>query len=67
LTGNPAVDRIIEQLCHEGCREVLANIQALDGGDDLDGRVKHLSAAERALLCAELRAIMRMYGNSCHL
>lgn len=67
MSGNPAVDRMVEQLCHDGCREVLATIQALDGGDDLDGRVKHLSAAERALLCAELRAIMSVYGDKCRL
>lgn len=67
MTDNPRVDKLIEELCEDGCREVRAYIDALTCGGDLDGRVEHLDEDERLMLRDELAAIMKVYGDKCRL
>ncbi len=66
MTGNERVDRTIDGICHQGCRAVWGFIEALERGE-LRPEYDHLDAGERALLLAELRDIMQVYGDRCNL
>lgn len=56
-----AVDAAVERICDKGCRGVWADIDALARQDPVP-EVGDLSAAERASVLRELRAIMAVYG-----
>lgn len=60
-TGNPGVDRRVEELCAHGCRAVRDYIQALREGRALP-QFEGLDIGERRLLQRELEAIMAVYG-----
>jgi hypothetical protein len=58
------VDARIEALCCKGCRQVRADISALESGADVAETVG-LSVAERARVLSELKQIMAVYGDAC--
>ncbi len=54
----------LEALCQKGCRQVRRDIAALEAGADLP-ETQGLGPSERALLLAELKQIMAVYGDAC--
>lgn len=65
-TGNPKIDRRVEELCMHGCKAVRGYIAALSAGEDLP-QAHDLDAHEREQLREELSAIMAVYGDTCRI
>jgi len=61
---SPAVEQCIEALCHQGCRQVWGYIAVLEKGDSLP-ETEGLSREETAIVLAELKNIMAVYGDRC--
>jgi hypothetical protein len=64
MPKTPAVEHCIELLCHKGCRQVWKEIDALEQGRSLP-ETEGLSEREKAVVLAELKAIMAVYGDRC--
>ena len=60
------VEARIEALCQKGCRQVRRDLAALEAGAALP-ETQGLSPRERALLIAELKQIMAVYGEICRI
>ena len=58
------VERLVEQLCGEGCKAVWGFIDQLEQGEEL-AQAQGLSEAERASLLLELKSIMSVYAGTC--
>ena len=55
----------LEALCQCGCDAVLATIAAMEAGQTVP-QTEQLNTEERAIVLAELKSIMAVYGgNSC--
>lgn len=63
-TSNKKVNRCIDLLCHQGCSEVYASIEALRMGE-VFAEVADLDEGERQVVLEELVAIMAAYEGSC--
>jgi hypothetical protein len=66
MDNRKTIDACIESLCQLGCREVRQVIAALEQGLAVPG-TEGLGDVERALVLAELRAIMAVYGDTCRI
>lgn len=64
MHSNPVVEHCVELLCHRGCRQVWAEIDALERGEILP-ETEGLDQEERAQVLKELKAIMLVYGDRC--
>ena len=62
----PVLEARLERICEKGCRLVWDDIAVLERGGDLAETVD-LDGRERALLLAELKAVMAVYGGRCSL
>lgn len=61
-----SLDARVESICARGCQQVHADIARLEHGGDLP-ETQGLGPRERALILAELKAVMAVYGNRCML
>lgn len=57
---SPQLQKHLDRICTEGCHYVRNCIGQLENGE-VPGHATELSAAERILLLAELKAIMAVY------
>lgn len=62
---NKAIEACIEAICSKGCQEVRREIQLLERGETLP-ELSHLSPQARQSVLTELKSIMSVYGESCH-
>lgn len=58
------IDRSVEEICHQGCRQVRRAISLLEQGTELP-EVRDFTTEERKALLTELKSIMSVYGDSC--
>jgi hypothetical protein len=58
------LERVIGQLCEQGCARVREYIRALQHAEDLP-EFAGLDAGQRAALLRELQAIMQVYDDRC--
>lgn len=58
------IDRCIDVLCHQGCREVTRIIGVLERSEPL-AEADGLDTAERGEVLRELKAIMAVYDRPC--
>ena len=56
----PALQAIIEDLCHDGCKAVSHYIKDIESGD-IPHQMAHLQTADQAKILTELKAIMAVY------
>jgi len=64
MQHSPAVEHCIEAICGKGCRQVWGQIAVLERGEQLP-ETEGLSREETAVVLAELKTIMAVYGDSC--
>ncbi len=60
------VEARVEALCQKGCRQVRRAIAALEAGAELP-ETEGLDPGARALVLADLKQIMAVYGDACRL
>ncbi len=60
------IQHAVETICNKGCRQVRADILALEQGRGPD-ETSGLEARERAAVLQELKSIMAVYGDECRI
>lgn len=61
-----SIEDRVESICARGCQQVHADIAQLEDGGELP-ETEGLSEPDRALVLAELKAVMAVYGDRCML
>lgn len=65
VTGtDQLLERVLAQLCEQGCARVREYIRALQHAEDLP-EFAELDAGQRVTLLRELQAIMQVYDDRC--